>query len=935
MFKTIQKDKMNSPKNYLWYALAIFLLLPMTLAANSGALRGYIVDSESNSPLPGANMLLVEASTNKMVDGTFTLDDGAYQFLAVEPGTYELYVQYVGYEQASFQLTVKAGEKKKLDIRLALAPYDLNAVIVTAPWQIEQIVTSTSSTTVLDEREIEAEVGLSPVTALRKVAGVDLARTGIDNFELGIRGFNDYLSTSTQVLTDFRHAALPSIGGNLFQVMPFNQIDLERIEVLRGPGSSLYGSGVAAGVVHFVTKSPFEHPGTTLMLSGGERDSYVAAVRHAGTLYNNKIGYKVVYTQNSSKDWQFDSSDSLDQFVVSRELRQREYLNRNNNIYGSIAYRVNANSTVKLNLGYSLTKANIATQRSTAVRLSSASNTFFHVQLNSGNYFGQAHLSTINLKSGFLYTAPDLEIKENSTVARVQQQYNFILPGNRGRFIVGADLGVLTPQTEGTINGRFEDDDDLIEVGSYLQATLALNRSLDMTLATRVDYDNINKEFNTGPRAGLVFKLDRKNFFRTFYTRTFSTISSLDSFTDLLLMSGPSNPLAPLSMRVMGNSNGFNYQYNGGYTERAGTDLVASSLDPESFGAPQPIGMDIDPLYANLHETLTMTGFIIPGFTAAESQAILAAISPTLSPINGFSRGALAIPENLGESYKFIETVENIERVRPTINQTFEIGYKGTIADRLIASADIYYSVRENFRGTVDIITPLVFVPNLRTDFQAALEQAFQVNLELQNLGLDANQITQLAALLTAIADGDQSLTELAGSPIAVVQPAENARAGELIATTVNFGKINFWGMDLAAQFFVNSRLDVYGNLSFMNDDFFDESELGEQGTGRVLTLNAPKFKLKSGVNYQAPDGISWNVTMRASNGFPMVSGFYTGDVEGHFLIDVGAGYDLSRFMEGLRVDFNALNMFDQKHRQFVGAPKIGRLIMGRAIWEF
>ena len=921
--------------NIFWRLLVFLSVLLFSISASAASLRGRIVDSETSAPLPGANMLLVEASTNKMIDGTFTLDDGAYQFPDVEPGTYELYVQYVGYEQASFQLIIKKGEKKSLDIKLALAPYDLNAVIVTAPWQIERIVTSTSSTTVLDEREIEAEVGLSPVTALRKVAGVDLARTGIDNYELGIRGFNDYLSTATQVLTDFRHAALPSIGGNLFQVMPFNQIDLERIEVLRGPGSSLYGSGVSAGVVHFVTKNAFEYPGTTLMLSAGERDSYVAAMRHAGTFYNNKIGYKIVYTQNSSKDWQFDASDSLDQFVMSRELRQREYLNRNNNLYGSLAYRVNANSTVMFNWGYSLTKANIATQRSTTVRLGSASNTFFHLQFTSGNYFGQAHLSQINLKRGFLYTAPDLEIKENSAIARVQQQYNFVLPGNRGRFIVGADLGVLTPRTDGTINGRFEDDDDLIEVGAYLQSTLALTRSLDMTLATRVDYDNINKEFNTGPRAGLVFKLDRKNFFRTFFTKTYSTVGSLDSFTDLLLVSGASSPLSPLSLRVMGNANGFNYQHNGGYTDLAGTDLVASSLNPATFGAQQPVGTSIDPIFQALHTALSGSGFVLPGFTAAESQAIIAAINPALSPINGFSRGQLAIPENLGASYKFIDTIEDVERVRPTVNQTFEIGYKGTIADRLIASADLYYSIRENFRGTVDIITPLVFVPNIRADFQAALEQAFQGNLELQSLGLTANEITELASLLTVIADGDLTLSNLAETPIAVVQPEENQRAGELIATTVNFGKVNFWGMDFAAQYFINSRLDVYGNFSFMSDDIFDEGELGEPGTGRILTLNAPKFKLKTGINYKELDGLSWNVTMRYSNGFPMVSGFYSGNVEGYFLIDVGAGYDLSRFLDRLRFDLNALNLFDQQHRQFVGAPKIGRLIMGRLIWDF
>jgi len=66
-------------------------------------------------------------------------------------------------------------------------------------------------------------------------------------------------------------------------------------------------------------------------------------------------------------------------------------------------------------------------------------------------------------------------------------------------------------------------------------------------------------------------------------------------------------------------------------------------------------------------------------------------------------------------------------------------------------------------------------------------------------------------------------------------------------------------------------------------------------------------------------------------DGFPVQSGPYIGDVDSYMLVDASVGYALDN---GLRFDVSAENVFNNEHREFVGAPQIGRLILGRVTYE-
>jgi iron complex outermembrane receptor protein len=182
-------------------------------------------------------------------------------------------------------------------------------------------------------------------------------------------------------------------------------------------------------------------------------------------------------------------------------------------------------------------------------------------------------------------------------------------------------------------------------------------------------------------------------------------------------------------------------------------------------------------------------------------------------------------------------------------------------------------------------------------------------------------------------------------TPTAVVQPDQDVLPtndldgdGDLDAvggflSYRNFGNVQYWGVDASVQVQATDRLDAFANVSFVSDDFFDSEELDEAGTSLSLALNAPSFKAKGGLDYRFDMGLSVGASGNYVEGFPVETGPYVGDVDSYFLLDLRAGYDLPS-ISGLRFDVTAKNVLDNEHREFVGAPELGLMVMGRLTYE-
>ena len=533
-----------------------------------------------------------------------------------------------------------------------------------------------------------------------------------------------------------------------------------------------------------------------------------------------------------------------------------------------------------------------------------------------------------------------MSVVDFGTLYNMQAQYDLSVAGGRQQFIMGVDVELLRPDTEGTILGRNEEEDAIDEYGVYLQSTTNLTSKFDFTMGLRGDFNNIVEKFQLSPRVALVYKVSPAHSIRATFNRAFSSPGTNQNFLDIVARQ-PDATL-PITLRGRGSAFGYTFQRNASYGAIAGSDLVASSLIPGMVGSPMPVGLPLDTAYDAMYAGIAgiptehLAGILqangIP-IDVATTGLLVSLLSPAAgTTVQGFSQGQMALLNLTTLGVDPVNDVVDVAPIKQTTSQTIEAGYKGVFNNRVLLAVDAYYTTKKDFVGPLVLETPFVLVPNLTQDLTAAIASGIAGNAPLAGaLGLMGLPPEMVAGLMVGLA-ADQLPS--ASTPIAIVQPEENnpgvGTAPELLLTYRNYGDIAFWGTDISTQINVNDQLSLFGNLSYVSDDLFEGDELGEGDTDLKLALNASTVKAKGGFKYTHDSGLSLNASGRYTKGFPVLSGPYVGDLESYFLLDVGMGYDFSQYAPGLRFDVMVQNALDDRHREFIGAPLIGRMGMAR-----
>jgi iron complex outermembrane receptor protein len=146
-------------------------------------------------------------------------------------------------------------------------------VVVTASRYGQSPLDSPSTVTILTEQDIHLSGASSIPDLLRRVVGVDVMELSAGKPEVSIRGFNQELSNKVLVLVDGRSVYLDFLGTVLWSSLGISMDEIERIEVIRGPGSAIYGANAVTGVVNIITKVPGE--GQSLVHFEGGAPSYL------------------------------------------------------------------------------------------------------------------------------------------------------------------------------------------------------------------------------------------------------------------------------------------------------------------------------------------------------------------------------------------------------------------------------------------------------------------------------------------------------------------------------------------------------------------------------------------------------------------------------------------------------------------------------------
>jgi outer membrane receptor for ferrienterochelin and colicin len=172
--------------------------------------------------------------------------------------------------------------------------------VVTASKAAQNPLDAPNSTSIITEQDIRLS-GITKIPELlRRLAGVDIMETTGAHTEVSLRGDNQRLSNKVLVLVNGRSVYVDLIGATLWGLLSIGVEDVERIEVVRGPGSALYGADAFNGVINIITKEPGEG-GSGFNVGYGDRNASHGSIWASGR--GDEIAYRLSAGYDSVPRW--------------------------------------------------------------------------------------------------------------------------------------------------------------------------------------------------------------------------------------------------------------------------------------------------------------------------------------------------------------------------------------------------------------------------------------------------------------------------------------------------------------------------------------------------------------------------------------------------------------------------------------------------------
>jgi iron complex outermembrane receptor protein len=157
-----------------------------------------------------------------------------------------------------------------------------NVEVTTASKEPVKVARTPAAIYVFTQDDIRRSGATSIPEVLRLVPGVEVARIDSDKWSIGVRGFGSRLSRSVLVLIDGRTVYTPFFAGVYWEVQDTLLEDVDRIEVIRGPGGTIWGANAVNAVINIVTKSVKDTHGMLASVSGGSVDYGIGGFRYGG-----------------------------------------------------------------------------------------------------------------------------------------------------------------------------------------------------------------------------------------------------------------------------------------------------------------------------------------------------------------------------------------------------------------------------------------------------------------------------------------------------------------------------------------------------------------------------------------------------------------------------------------------------------------------------
>jgi outer membrane receptor for ferrienterochelin and colicins len=924
-------------------------------SAQSGTISGRVTVRVSGEPLSDATLSASRAGGG--FTSTKSAADGAYRFTNLAAGTYTVSVTArIGLTPRIVDdVVVRAGETTTLALAMSPVARQLEQVVTTATGgaQPERIQDSPNPISVVTASQIAERPSATFADHLKSVPGLSISTGGIAQANIVSRGFNNAFSPDILMLQDYRYASVPALRVNIPLLVTGTNEDIDRIEVLQGPAAAIYGPNSGNGVLHVITKSPFQSAGTTVTVDGGERSLVRASVRNAGIFAGNKLAYKLSGEYLTATDFTYTDPNEPSTYPTTDtripvERRGQPVAHdlglRKSTGEARLDYHPTENTQLITTGGYTLFGR--GRDISTNFGAAEARNwSYLNLQerLHHKDFFAQVFYDRSNSGNSnpadptgtyFLRTGIPIVDRSSILAGQVQQGLRY----GPTRMVIGGEYLATRPQTDGTTNGRNESRDDINEYGGYLQTTTSLLPKLDFLAAARVDANSRINGSQFSPRAALILKPNSSNTFRLTFNRAYGSPPSIALFLDQYT---GSTPAPGMPVQILGNPAKEGWMFNRSCSGAVGALCMRSPY------VPGVVGVSAASAYA---------GFLAPSAALGGLSTLEAIIKA--APASAFAGGETARQQllsvvpmirglrptdaavgsvlfDLVNSTPLTSTPGDYAPLGATFANTWEGGYKGFLGKRLGLSVDAWFQKRPA-EPTAQVINPAVLFNG--PQLGAYLGANITAGLIAQGVPLAQAQAQGealaggLAAIMAKVPVGAAAFTNsLYDQPYLV--------ASYRAAT----GSINVHGVDVATDLLLDGGWSVAATYSNLNRNVF--SDAPGATLANPLAANTPKHRATATLRYENQvKRYSAEVRGRYADAFPVNSGVLNSynigtpvpyaPVPVNALLDAGVSWVVP-FAGSPRWSLNATNLLDNRVATFVGVPKIGRLIMTRVQYQY
>ena len=973
------------------HVLAFMAVMLLGSVYSQSQVSGSVSDNDNMTGIPGVNVVIEGTSV-----GTVTDFDGNFVLNSNQAPPFNLVISYVGYSAQTVSVT-SSGQ----DINVSLsAGQNLEEVVISAGRREQKVLEAPASISVISARTIENSPAVTdPMRLLANIPGVQVQQQTANTLNVEMRAGSGVFGTSTFLVKDNRYMVTPSAG--LFQSYQagLSNLDLATVEIVRGPAGVLYGPGVTSGVVHFRTKSPIDYEGNSMSVWAGEMAAIGTEIRIAKANDDKTFGWKINAKVSTGDDFVYDNEAAITAKTAmpfATQVRQPQVSNKMVDPVASLSGRVllntadldkdgdgnmlindYSNMTFDAHLEWrpsdntsykvagGLNNGRGAFFNSQGVGYTQGTSVWAQAQAQVGGFYAQAFLDSNNggkdSEPTFLY-ATGLRTVAKRQAIQLQLQYSFDIPFLfDSEWTAGWDYNNTYSDSEYTLYGRNDDDDDYIINGFYGQGTLHMSDKVDLVVAGRYDSVNFISTGAFAPSATLVYKASPKSTWRVGYKKTLTANTALNQYIDF-----PVAALAPGILDVWLVGQNSNHTFGDPASQMIELAGLGLSIPATSAGGGLPLaipygavaGASLAGLYA---AAPTLQPLLAPFFATYQGPS---GGTGTLSPYNLFN--GLPMPSSDDTYGARFGSVSN-----------FELGWTGVIGDRLKLSADIYTYENKGF-----------------TYFQAIGQTFALVGSDIPNdlaAAVMADVTPYATAVLTQVTTAAyQGLAAAYGYPFSVVASGALAAAGipslansiagavaqtvggvggaftlggqgfvgqlgplfaalgtvESSAVPANDGVTHIpagyrtygdairshWGGDVSMDYFVNSDVRLWANASWLSQNEWTPGEDDDDDLPYYSSLNAPKFKWRLGMDYAPPSGFNMAVSFMHDDKFHSEQGFFTGMVETKNLIDLNLGY---KFSSNMRFDISAQNLTNNPYSAFPNMPLIKRRVIGKVTFNF